>query len=62
MTQADQQEPLLRVEFGRDALRTSDRPLDFVIHELGAICERIPHDLLLSVNVANKIKVVITLE
>ena len=56
------EEALLRVEFGRDVMQGADDPLQFVIHELGAICERIPADLKVLVNTAQKLRVVITLE
>lgn len=55
-------EPLLRVEFGREAFATADHPLQFIVHELGAICERMPAELMLTVNTARTIKVVITVE
>ena len=53
---------LLRVEFSREQLRLTDQPLQFVVHELGAIIERMPADLALDVHTANKIIVTITTE
>lgn len=55
-------EPLLRVEFPREALRATDNPLQFVVHELGAIVERMPRELALQVNTARIVRVVITTE
>lgn len=51
-------EPLLVVEFKRDSLNLTDSPLQFVMHELGAIVERMPDELKLEVNTAQKIRVV----
>lgn len=55
-------EPLLRCEFSRDSLNLSDRPLQFVAHELTAIIERMPAEHALAVNTAQKITVVIYVE
>lgn len=55
-------EPLLRVEFDRNALNATDTPLQFVVHELGAIVERAPEGLKLEINTARKITVVIYAE
>lgn len=55
-------EPLLRVEFPHEALRATDNPLQFVIHELGAIVERMPRELALQVNTARIVRVIITTE
>lgn len=55
-------EPLLRVSFDRHALNATDTPLQFVIHELAAIAERIPDDLKLSVATAQRIVVTIDLD
>jgi hypothetical protein len=55
-------EPLLRVEFDRSALNVTDTPLQFVVHELGAIVERAPEGLKLEINTARKITVVIFAE
>ena len=55
-------EPLLRVEFDRNALNVTDSPLQFVIHELGAIVERAPDGLKLEINTSRKITVVIYAE
>lgn len=52
-------EPLLRVEFPREALRVADNPLDFILHELGAIIERMPPELRVDVNTARAIRVTI---
>lgn len=53
---------LLRVEFLREALSCTDLPLQFIVHELGAIVERMSRDLAVDVNTANKIIVIITTE
>ena len=55
-------EPLLRVEFDRSALNVTDSPLQFVVHELGAIVERAPEGLKLEINTARKITVLIYAE
>lgn len=55
-------EPLLKVEFKRDSLNLTDSPLSFVMHELGAIVERMPDQYKMEVNTANKITVVIYTE
>ncbi len=55
-------EPLLRVEFDRNALNVTDSPLQFVIHELGAIVEKAPEHLKLEINTARKITVAIYTE
>jgi len=52
-------EPLLHVEFKRDSLNLTDNPLQFVMHELGAIIEHMPEGLQLEVNTAQKITVMI---
>ena len=59
---ADIKEPLLRVEFKRDSLNLTDTPLQFVMHELGAIVEKMPDQYKLEVNTAQKITVVIYTE
>lgn len=56
------QEPLLRVVFDRNALNVTDSPLQFVVHELGAIVERAPEGLKLEINTASKITVMIFTE
>jgi hypothetical protein len=56
------QEPLLKVEFDRASLNVTDSPLQFVVHELGAIVERAPEGLKLEINTAKKITVVIYVE
>ena len=56
------QEPLLKVEFDRNALNVTDSPLQFVVHELGAIVEKAPEGLKLEINTAKKITVVIYAE
>lgn len=48
--------------FPLEALRASDRPLEFVMHELGAIIERMPADLRADVNTAHSITVTFTTE
>lgn len=53
---------LLRAEFPRECLRATDNPLQFVVHELGAMVERMPRDLAVQVNTASKIVVTITTE
>lgn len=55
-------EPLLRVEFKRDSLNLTDSPLQFVMHELGAIVEQMPDEYKLEVNTAQKITVSIFVE
>jgi hypothetical protein len=55
-------DPLLRVEFDRNALNVTDSPLQFVVHELGAIVERAPEGLKLEINTAKKITVIILAE
>jgi len=59
---ASVKEPLLRVEFGRDVLSGADDVLQFIVHELGAICERIPADLKYELAVAQKVRVTIELD
>lgn len=56
------QEPLLKVEFDRSSLNVTDSPLQFVVHELGAIVERAPEGLKLEINTAKKITVLIYTE
>lgn len=51
--------PLLRVAFDRNALNVTDSPLQFVVHELGAIVDRAPDHLKLEINTAKRIEVVI---
>jgi hypothetical protein len=58
----DLTEPLLRCEFKRDSLNLSDRPLQFIAHELAAIVERMPAEHALAVNTAQKITVLIYVE
>ena len=53
-------ETLLQVVFDRDALACTDTPLQFVAHEIGAIVERMPDELKLTVNTARRITVEIT--
>lgn len=55
-------EPLLRVEFRRDSLNLTDSPLQFVVHELASIIERMPEGLKLQVNTAQVIRVTIETE
>ena len=55
-------EPLLRVSFDRSSLNITDTPLQFVLHELGAIVEKIPEDLRLEVATAQRIWVTIETE
>lgn len=55
-------EPILRVEFDRNALNVTDSPLQFVVHELGAIVEKAPEGLKLEINTAKKITVMIYVE
>lgn len=62
MTDPTIQEPLLKVEFKRDSLNLTDSPLQFVVHEVGAIVERMPDELKLEVNTAQKITVMIFTE
>jgi hypothetical protein len=56
------QEPLLKVVFDRDALNVTDSPLQFIVHEVGAIVEKAPEGLKLEINTAKKITVVIYAE
>lgn len=52
-------EPLLRVVFDRNALNVTDSPLQFVVHELGAIVEKAPEHLKMQINTAKRITVTI---
>lgn len=58
----DVNEPLLRCEFARDSLNLTDSPLQFVVHELASIIERMPDGLKLDVNTAQRIIVTIHTE
>jgi len=55
-------EPLLRCVWDRASLNVTDSPLQFVVHELGAIVEKAPAELKLEINTARKITVMIFAE
>lgn len=56
-------ETLLRVEFGRDAVNSTDQPIQFVLGEVQAIVDRgVPLDVALLLTAGEKIVVTISME
>lgn len=54
---------ILRLEFGRDAINSTDNPLHFIASEVVATIERgVPHDIALFMASAKKVVVKIEIE